>query len=96
MIEQDGDFGIGGVVHAIENGSKVARRGWNGNGMFIYYVPAAAYPSDRNKLNTMSGVFEGGVVAYSAYVAIKGTDNIVTPWLCSQADLLAVDYYVVE
>lgn len=37
------DFGE--AIKALKNGKKVAREGWNGKGMFLYYVPAASYPA---------------------------------------------------
>ena len=35
-------FGL--AVEAMKLGKKLARAGWNGKGMFVYYVPANAYP----------------------------------------------------
>ncbi|MTO24509.1 DUF2829 domain-containing protein, partial [Turicibacter sanguinis] len=31
---------FGQVLELLKQGKKVARRGWNGKGMFLYYVPA--------------------------------------------------------
>ena len=33
---------IGEAVAAMKDGKKVARIGWNGKGMFLYYVPEGA------------------------------------------------------
>ena len=35
------DFGT--AIDAMKDKRKVARKGWNGKGMFLYYVPAGAY-----------------------------------------------------
>lgn len=35
---------FGEAIEAAKMGKKIARAGWNGKGMFLYYVPAAAYP----------------------------------------------------
>ena len=34
---------FGQAIEALKNGKKVARIGWNGKGMFLYYVPVGAY-----------------------------------------------------
>lgn len=87
-------FGL--VIEALKQGSKCAREGWNGKGMFIYYVPANKYPASGNKLNTMAGVFEDDMVPYGAYIAMKTAQNNVIPWLASQTDMLAEDWQIVE
>lgn len=86
---------IGEAVVAMKAGNKVARTGWNGKGMFLYYVPANSYPAARNTLNTMAGIFEDDMVPYTHYVAMKTAQNNVVPWLCSQTDLLADDWEII-
>lgn len=81
---------------ALKLGDKVAREGWNGKGMFIYYVPAASYPATRNLLGTMKGVFPNDMVPYGAYLAMKTAQNNVVPWLASQTDILADDWEIVR
>ena len=36
-------FDFGEAIHKLKEGFKVARNGWNGKGMFLYYVPANNY-----------------------------------------------------
>jgi len=36
---------FGQAIEALKQGKKVTRTGWNGKGMFLYYVPAAEYPA---------------------------------------------------
>lgn len=87
-------FGL--AIEAMKKGEKVARKGWNGKGMFIYYVPENVYPANGNKLGTMNGVFENDLVPYGAYIAMKTAQNNVVPWLASQTDVLAEDWEIVE
>lgn len=87
---------FGEALECLKAGIKVQRDGWNGKGMYIYYVPAAKYPTIRNTLETMNGVFEDGMVPYGAYIAMKTADNIVVPWLASQTDVLSEDWCVVS
>ena len=84
------------ALNWLKSGRKVSREGWNGKGMFIYLVPANEYPANGNKNGTMKGVFPGDMVPYGAYIAMKTAQNIVTPWVCSQTDLLAEDWETVD
>jgi hypothetical protein len=86
---------FGHAVEMLKVGHKVARAGWNGKGMFLYFVPAASYPAQRNTLGTMIGVFPDDMVPYCAYIAMKTADNKVVPWLASQTDVLAEDWAIV-
>jgi hypothetical protein len=86
-------FGL--AIEAMKRGQKVARAGWNGKNMFLYYVPANEYPAQRNVLQTMVGVFENDMVPYGAYIAMKTAQNNVVPWLASQTDMLANDWSIV-
>ena len=84
------------ALTAVKLGKKIAREGWNGKGMFLYYVPANKYPASRNEHGTMVGVFEDDMVPYGAYIAMKTAQNNVVPWLASQTDVLADDWVIIE
>jgi len=89
------NLNFGQAIEAMKNGNKVARSGWNGKGMFIYYVPANTYPASGNKLGTMNGVFPDDMVPYGAYIAMKTAQDNVVPWLASQTDVLAEDWELI-
>lgn len=88
-------FGFGAAIHYLKAGSKVQRAGWNGKGMFIYYVPAASYPMQRNNLETMAGIFPDDMVPYREYLALKTAQNDVATWTPSVSDALATDWQIV-
>ena len=96
QIPNDTTFDFGTAVEALKQGARVAREGWNGKGMFLYYVPENKYPASRNEHGTMVGVFEDDMVPYGAYIAMKTAQNNVVPWLASQTDLLSEDWQIVE
>ena len=98
MKEYIGTNGMnfGSAIELMKKGLKVARSGWNGKGMFLYYVPANKYPANNNLLKTMEGVFEDDLVPYGAYIAMKTAQDNVIPWLASQTDMLADDWLVVS
>jgi hypothetical protein len=84
------DFGA--ALIALRAGHRVARSGWNGKGMFIYLVPAGNYFPTTS---VAKAYFGGQLVPYKPYIAMKTVDEDVVPWLASQTDLLAEDYFVV-
>ena len=85
-------FGFGQALECLKDGKRVARQGWNGKGMFLYYVPAAAYPPCTD---IAKEAFGGEDVPYGAYIAMKTAQNNVVPWLASQTDMLSEDWCVV-
>lgn len=84
------DFGQ--AVRLLKQGRRVTRSGWNGKGMFVYYVPAASYPAQRNTAGTMIGMFPDDMVPYRDYLAMKTAQGDVVPWVASQSDILADDW----
>lgn len=83
------NFGL--AVEALKKGLKVTREGWNGKGMFLYYVPANSYPAQTEAAKETFGA----LVPYRAYIAMKTVQNDVQVWTASQTDVLADDWLVV-
>lgn len=84
---------FGDAIRALKDGKRVAREGWNGKGMFIYYVPANSYPVQTGAAKSYFG--EGSLVPYSAYLAIKNVNETVSTWVPSINDVLAEDWAIV-
>lgn len=91
--ETDGGLTFGCAIAAMRAGLKVARTGWNGKGMFIYYVPPGRYQPTTTAAREF---FCGGPVPYREYIAMKTVDDEVVPWLASQSDILSEDWRIVE
>ncbi len=91
-IEEGDEFDFGSAIYLLKIGKKVARKGWNGSSMFVYYVPAASYPVERNNLETMGGHFENDMVPYREYLALKTAQGDVATWAPSVSDALATDW----
>lgn len=91
-IKPGDHFDFGSAVYLLEQGKRVARAGWNGAGMYVYYVPAASYPVERNNLETMGGQFPGDMVPYRAYLALKTAQGDIATWTPSCSDALAKDW----
>ena len=96
VLPKTENLDFGQAILALKEGKRVARSGWDGKGMFLYYVPENKYPASRNEHGTMVGVFENDMVPYGAYIAMKTAQNNVVPWwLASQTDVLAEDWQIV-
>ena len=91
-IEKGDEFDFGTATHLMKLGNRVQRAGWNGKGMFVYYVPAASYPVERNNKATMAGEFADDMVPYREYLALKTAQNDVSTWAPSVSDALAEDW----
>lgn len=84
---------FGDALAELKKGRRVARAGWNGKGMFVYYVPAASYPAQTGAAKAYFG--EGAMVPYNAYFALKGVDGAISTWVPSINDCLSEDWVVV-
>lgn len=81
---------IGWAVGQMRDGRKVRRAGWNGKGMFLFLVNGSTFKVNRPPL---LGIYpEGTEINYCPHVDMKTADDKVVPWLCSQTDLLALDW----
>ena len=86
------DFGE--AIKQLKLGKKLARKGWNGKGMFIYYVPSAKYKAMTDVAKSIAD--ENGMVQYNPYMAIKNVDGTISTWVASINDTLSEDWIVVE
>lgn len=82
-------FGL--AIESLKRGLKVARQGWNGKNMFLYYVPSNSYPAQTD----VAKEHFGDVVPYRDYIAMKTVNNEVVPWVASQSDVLEDDWIIV-
>ena len=87
---------FGEAIVALKQGHKVARLSWNGKGMYIYLVPAASYPAQRNINKTVVSEFENDMVPYTAYIAMKTVRDEITPWAPAQSDVLEEDWIIIR
>ena len=88
------NLGIGEAVSCMRIlGHRVARKGWNGKGMFIVFQPGYSIGvDDPSSIVVASRHTDGTVCKFCPYIMMKTVTGEFIPWLCSQADLLAEDY----
>ena len=79
---------FGNALEALKEGKRVARRGWNGKGIYL----ELQLPDAHSKM-TLPYIYivTNGLVTDNPE-APKG----VVPWLASQTDLLSEDWVIVE
>lgn len=88
-------FGI--AIEAMKKGNKVARRGWNGKGMFVVYQKAYPNGIPCNKQTAEAwGLNEGDLFICNPYFQIKNVDASHSMWVPSINDCLAEDWIIVE
>ena len=106
--EETGTFGQ--ALESLKRGHLVARKGWNGKGMFIFMRPEDSLPTNMivNQVKSLPESFKRWVannhgdsetdrIKFTAYLCMKVADGtIVNGWLASQTDMLANDWVIVE
>lgn len=85
--------GIGWAVKELLDGRRVARAGWNGKGMYLFLVPGSTFVVDADRpMGKACPELVGQSVDYRPHVDMKTAQGDVVPWVCSQSDLLAIDW----
>jgi hypothetical protein len=91
-----GDIGWA-VLEMRVHGNKVQRAGWNGKGMYLVFQKGYpdGIPINENTASA-TGIPKGTVCKFLPYIMMCTADGTFVPWLCSQTDLLAVDWQVAQ
>ena len=80
---------FGEALELLKEGKKVARKGWNGKGMYIFLAGVTSWGH-----NTV--LHEELTSAYDC-IAMRTANSVVCfGWLASQVDMLAEDWVIVE
>jgi hypothetical protein len=85
---------FGQAVENVKRGKRIARKGWNGKGMFLFLVPGSTFKVNREPL--LSIYPEGTDINYCPHIDMKTADNKIVPWLASQTDVLAEDWVILD
>lgn len=82
-------FSFSDAVKYLKRGLKVARKGWNGKGMYLFLSPALGCQMYKeytgNDINDLQ-----------PFVVMKAADGTLVPWLASQTDVLSEDWVFIE
>lgn len=91
---------LGLALEAAQMGLRVARKGWNGKGMWVSYspgaksLPAANFwsPANREYAESVGGFVD----VLPCFTMRTATGEILMGWLASQSDMVALDWEIVE
>ena len=83
----ENDFDFGKALNKLKTGYKVARKGWNGKGIFL----ELQIPDEHSKM-TQPYIF---IDTLELQTINPNAKRGRVPWLASQTDMLAEDWQVV-
>lgn len=97
------NFGL--ALEALKAGKRVARKGWNGKGMFLFLLPGGTVPKtaihDPKLREIIEAETEGDT--FEALPSIRmwttnssGRRAVLTGWLASQTDMLSDDWEILN
>lgn len=91
----NGPMDFSDALKCVKLGVKISRKGWNGKGMYVTYQKAYpdGIPINKNT-SEATGLAEGTHCKFLPYLMMKTADNSFVPWLASQTDILADDWFV--
>lgn len=79
---------FGQAIEALKEGKRVARKGWNGKGIYL----ELQIPDEHSKM-TLPYIY---IVTSRLETTNPDAPRGVVPWLASQTDMLSDDWIVVE
>lgn len=76
-------FSFGEAIKYLKRGMKVARKGWNGKGMYLFIADG----------EDLTSCLSAGDFKCTSSVCMKTAQNVIcVGWLASQSDMLAEDW----
>lgn len=90
-------FDFGTALTILKRGGCVARKGWNGRGMFLTLQQGSeVMGTDMRNVGARS-YFSNSKVKICPHIDMKAADETyVVGWLASQTDMLAEDWTIVK
>lgn len=89
------DFGM--ALIALKRGECVARKGWNGKGMFLTLQQGSVVDGGDMRNEGAKHFYNDCKCNIAPHIDMKAADNsYVVGWLASQTDMLAEDWEIVH
>lgn len=92
MNHENPNTSFGQAIVEMKKGNRVARRGWNGKGMYLFLIG-----TDIGNIGIGGWTYTNGVndnYPLLPFIAMKTATGEVVPWLASQTDILSEDWSV--
>jgi hypothetical protein len=93
---------FGNALEALKQGKRIARKGWNGKGMYLILITGGSHGEDSILLShfdpaLVASQYQGGDIPVDPVIAMKTAgDTLQLGWLANQADMLADDWEVLK
>lgn len=87
LLGGEATFSFGEAIKYLKRGMKVARKGWNGKGMYLFLA-------DGRDISQC--LFNGNHACLSSVCLRTAQGSVCIGWNASQADMLAEDWVFVE
>ena len=90
------DFGQ--AISAMKEGEKVARKGWNGKGMWVCITKGSTIQKELARSGAVLKLAESGAetITIGDHIDMRAADgSVVCGWLASQTDMLAEDWLII-
>lgn len=94
----DGNFNFGDAIYLLKLGYCVARKGWNGEGMYLSRQDGAIIPVENARGGAALAMANEGFdkIEICPHIDMRSADGkCVVGWLASQTDMLAEDWCIV-
>lgn len=89
------DFGM--ALIALKRGESVARKGWNGEGMFLTLQNGSTVDGNNMRNEGAKNYYADCKCIIAPHIDMKASDGTyVVGWLASQTDMLAEDWEIVH
>lgn len=90
---------FGQAIEAMKHGKKVARKGWNGKGMYVGLMPGSTVKGcDQITDPHLAEIDkEEGEIRFLGSIRMRtATGDVLTGWLASQTDILSEDWMILD
>lgn len=94
--EKNGELSFGAAVLLMKQGFKMARKGWNGKGMFVLYVPGSKKVTLAPDSPYAKALKRKTVDILPHFDMFTATRQMQPGWLASQSDIDANDWCIVK
>lgn len=101
VLGGEATFSFGDAIKYMKRGLRVARKGWNGKGMYVFYASdfqfgTKADLSEFNPTEDPECTEENKVYVYDCLVLRTADKKLQPGWLASQSDMLAEDWMFID
>jgi len=97
--KQSGSLSFGDALVYLKAGERVARKGWNGKGMWLALTSGSTIPKEHARSGAVLALANEGAEAITIndHIDMRTADgSVCCGWLASQADMLSDDWVVLR